>query len=522
MSQANLDQLNNTILTNLGPDVNQSTVDQIRKAFTALSDADQTQMLQTLSQAAGQDVNAPGLLSKGLNPFGSSGNQISEANLQSFLNTVTTNAGGTTTTPSSAQTAANTAPITSATAVGAQLSEKTDQGPSYGTAVMGTGATSFATGQPLAQYDAQGHAINQAEGFNEQLQAYYDSEFSYAGNDINQLAQLSGTDPQMLQQQYAQYQQGIATAKAQWTGHGALPDMQPPSMLTLPQFAQSKAQSMVGSWAAVMEAIGLVWQSQTESALPTDLAAQIITALNKMPSDQKQNVLYLAMQYMANAASSAGNVSVRDQTGSLTAAMLGALPSSILGFSGGTGGVGTGTLTTAGIVGTALGESPFLVKQQTTAAIQQAFESALHRAPTAADLAALGSNPTDIQIRQYIDAQPVPGTSMTYGTYSAVSNELTTQWQEYFGRDPTQKELLWAVGKSPEDITSFINNSQSSIPGLTIGRKNDYESFIDSLGTSGASSTTHAFSGTLDDSLIKDLHSQVTAASTGKASPGAM
>lgn len=515
MSQANLDQLNNTILTNLGPDVQQSTVQQIRAAFIKLNDTDQTAMLQTIGQQASQDVNAPGIVSKGLNPFQSSGNPISQANLQQMLTTVTTNSGGSTPgSTSSAQTTANQTPITNATAVGAQLSEKTDQGPSYGTPVMGTGATSPQTGQPLGGSSA---------GFNEQLQAYYDQEFSNAGTDVNTLAQLAGTDPAMLQQQYQQYQQGITAAKASYTGHGALStDPQALQPLTLSQFAQSKAQSMVGPWGAVMEAIGLVWQSQTQSTLPPGLAQQIITALNGMPSDQKQNVLYLAMQYMANAASSAGNTSVRDQTGSLTASMLAALPSSILGFSGGTGGVGTGTLTTAGIVGTALGSAPFLVGEQTTAAIQQAFETKLHRAPTAADVAALGSNPTDIQISQYIDAQPVPGTSMNYGTYSAVSSELTTQWQEYFGRDPSKQELLWAVGKSPEDITSFINNSQSSIPGMTIGRKNDYSSFIDSLGTSGASSTTHAFSGTLDDSLIKELHSQVTAASTGTASPGKM
>lgn len=397
--------------------------------------------------------------------------------------------------------------VTAATPTTAQLPEQTVGNVAPGIPVIGgAGATIPGTTKPA--------------DFNNLLQDYYSTAFAQAGGNVNQLAQLAGMDPQLLQSQYQAYMAGMTKAFA-----GAPQGVGAFTPLSLEQFAQNKAQTKMGPWAAVLESIEGIWTSQTNSPMPPDLINSVITALNGMPQSQQENVLYEASLYMSNKANAFANKGLFDQTGTLASAILGALPSSILGYSptGGTG-TDTGSFTSAGIVGTALQSAPFLVKQQTTSAIDSAFESALHRAPTAADLAALGPTPTDVQIKQYIDNQPVSGTGMTYGAYSTASSNLTTLWESYFGHAPSLAELKWSVGKSPEDIQSFINDSHSSIPGITIGQKNDYETFIDGLdrGTSSTQGGTHGLSAQIDDSLMQQLHNQVTKASTGTTTPGKM
>jgi hypothetical protein len=124
----------------------------------------------------------------------------------------------------------------------------------------------------------------------------------------------------------------------------------------------------------------------------------------------------------------------------------------------------------------------------------------------------------------YLLDQMVPGTKMTYGAYQQVSSQITPQWEQYFNAAPTKAQLAYFVGKSSEDVTDYFDNSMSSIPGITIGQKNDYESFINSLDTQSptVNGITHTFSSQLDDSMMDQLHQQVTAQSTAKPTPGAM
>ena len=271
--------------------------------------------------------------------------------------------------------------MTAATPTTAQLPEQTVGNVAPGIPVIGAaGATIPGTTKPA--------------DFNNLLQDYYSTAFAQAGGNVNQLAQLAGMDPQLLQSQYQAYMAGMTKAFA-----GAPQGVGAFTPLSLEQFAQNKAQTKMGPWAAVLESIEGIWTSQTNSPMPPDLINSVITALNGMPQSQQENVLYEASLYMSNKANAFANKGLFDQTGTLASAILGALPSSILGYSptGGTG-TDTGSFTSAGIVGTALQSAPFLVKQQTTSAIDTAFESALHRAPTAADLAALGATPTQGQI----------------------------------------------------------------------------------------------------------------------------
>lgn len=402
-----------------------------------------------------------------------------------------------------------TSATTAATTATAQLPDTTTGQTGAGIPVVGSaGATIPGTTTPSS--------------FNSLLTNYYSQEFAQAGADPNALAQLAGTTPQLLQAQYSAYTQGLAKAQTQFSpgmAGGTVGGQQP---MTLPQFAQNKAQAMVGPWASVLDSINTIWQSQYQQPLPQGLSLQIISALNAMPVSQQSNVLYEAYQYMTNKASATANKGLFDQTGSYASAILASLPSSILTYTSGSG-TGTGSLGTGGIVGTWAQTYPstFLQGEETQQEIAGAFQKALNRAPTAADMSALGADPTPAAIQQYIDNQPMPGTHMTYGAYTTISGQLTPLWQQYFGRDPSTSELQWGVGKSTQDITDFIDNSSSSIPGVTIGVKNDYESFINSLDTADPQGN-HAFSSQVDDSLLTQLHQQVTAASTGTAKPGKM
>ncbi len=360
------------------------------------------------------------------------------------------------------------------------------------------------------------------QGFNEQLQSYYDAQFQQARTDPNRLAEMAGMDPAMLQQQYASYTNGFALAqqnlKPGFLNYEGAQATQP---MTLPQFAQAKAQTMIGPWAVVLEAINTVWQSQMNEPLPPDLIQQTITQLNGMPQAQQSNVLYQAMQYMTAKASAIKNKGLFDQAGNYTQGILSVLPSSIMTV-GGTGaqGIGTGSVGTSGIVGeyAQLHPSPFIQGQTIALGIAQAFQAAFNRAPTAADLAALGPDPTPAAIQNYINTQPMPGMNMTFGQYQAVQTNMKSLWTQEFGRAPTNAELQWGVGKSVEQLQAFVDNSPSSIPGATIGRVNDYTTFLN-----GLHATVGSFSvplSTLDPSLISELHQHLTSAETGKAQPG--
>lgn len=163
--------------------------------------------------------------------------------------------------------------------------------------------------------------------------------------------------------------------------------------------------------------------------------------------------------------------------------------------------------------------TPTMQQSQTASMIASAFEQTLGRAPTSADLAALGSDPSPGQVSDYLNNLPMPGyPGMTYGQYTTAHHNLDALWQSSFGRLPSQQELLWAVGKSSAQLSDFVDNSPSAIPGVTMGRYNDLTNWIKSTSTSGA--TTHAFSAGVDDSLVQSLHNQLQSASTGHAQPG--
>lgn len=404
--------------------------------------------------------------------------------------------GGQTTYPTGSPAASQQQGTSAATAaVTGTLGERTTGGVAPGIAVPS------ATGTEPAQTSTGAYEGNAPPtGFNEVLQTYYQDQFVQAGGDVNALAQLAGVSPQNLQSQYQAYYQGWNKAMARLPqGAGGTP-------LSMQAFAEQKAQSMMGPWAAVLSAINSIWQGQMGSPMPAALQAQIITGLNAMPNDQKQTVLYNAYQYMENAAQAVLNPNspnVRDIGGTLTGTLLSSLPSTIGQFSAGSS-IGTGSVGTVGIVGTyaQLNPSATLQEQKVQQDIASSFQQALNRAPTAADLAALGSAPTPLQIQQYIDNQPVPGTGMNYGAYSTATGRLDPLWQEYFGKNPTPAELQWSIGQTPTDIQNFINNSASKVPGMTIGKYQDYSNELQTI--------QGDLPVAISDDFMKGLHESVT------------
>jgi hypothetical protein len=394
---------------------------------------------------------------------------------------------------------------TAAQQVTGTLTEKTNLGPSAEEGIPVPGVPSGSSQQ----------------GFNELLSSYYNQQFAAAGTNATALATLAGTDAATLQSQYQSYTNAFQSAQAsaahpEW-GQGGAPH-NPTAPMTLAQFAQSKATSTIGPWASVLAAIDGIWTSQMGEPMPAALATQIVSALNAMPQDQQSNVLYNAYEYMTNAASAQSNGALFDQSGTYAAAILNSLPSSILTYTAGTG-TGTGSLGTGGIVGTYAQTYPSALIQGETIeqTIAADFQKALNRAPTAADLTALGDDPSPTAIQNYINEQPVQGMNMTYGQLTAVTSNMTSLWQQYFGTAPTTAELQWGVGKTPAQLQDFVDNSPSAVPGVTIGRYNDYTTFLNSIDTSNA--TTHAFSGQVDASLISELHNNLQSQATGTAHP---
>src|ERR1017187_10080336 len=281
--------------------------------------------------------------------FGPGGLQLSQiqqlaTTLQGAYGSTTAPVPGSTTAPTAKpltaeqqkEAASNTvqsSATTAATTATAQLPESTVGNVAPGIPVVGSaGATIPGTSTP--------------SDFNSLLQNYYQQEFATAGGDPTKLATAAGMTPQNLQAQYQAYTTGLQKAFANVPqGAGAY------TPLSMEQFAQNKAQSMIGPWASVLSAISTIWQSQYQQTLPPELAAQIVSSLNSMPQSQQSNVLYNAYQYMTNSASAATNKSLFDQTGSYASAILSSLPSSILTYTSGSG-TGTGALGTGGLVGT--------------------------------------------------------------------------------------------------------------------------------------------------------------------------
>jgi hypothetical protein len=90
---------------------------------------------------------------------------------------------------------------------------------------------------------------------------------------------------------------------------------------------------------------------------------------------------------------------------------------------------------------------------------------------------------------------------MTLGQYTDARTALDNAgWMNWFGAQPSDQDVKWAMGRSPEDITARIDQSPySRIPGMNIGTYKGYS-------TEGDTISKALFGASLPDSLIKDMH----------------
>ena len=390
-------------------------------------------------------------------------------------------------------------------------------------------------------------------------------------NDPQGAADGLGLDYTSAHQQYEQYYQSFQAAQAR-IGNDSTRRQASPMQET--QFMQGLAQAQYGKWGPVIGMLAYAYQEQNGSAMPAALAQAVLAGLKKIPQNdaiQLQAQMLNSIEQISSAAKNvtakggqATNLNMNVEVTSFLSQLATYAPSVYSGTAGSTAGA-LAAASPSSVVGQYMTAYPAAAgieaaqKGTETAnavdflnnygvAVTPANITALSNAQTYANMGAYVAwmqkigMPITPGVLQELMAMPfgdpnsatvsagsggaflldqkVPGTAMTYGTYQQVSSQITPQWQQYFNTTPTKQQLAFFAGKSQQDITDYFDNSQSSVPGVTIGVKNDYEQFINTLDTSGA--TTHAFSSGVDDSLIKQLHDHLQSQSTGTATPGPM
>jgi hypothetical protein len=107
-------------------------------------------------------------------------------------------------------------------------------------------------------------------------------------------------------------------------------------------------------------------------------------------------------------------------------------------------------------------------------------------------MAIYGSMPNQSQINElagmnqasmqnWMDQQPYHG--VTYGQFNDTQKRLNgAGWMTWFGHDPGDNDIKWAIGKSDQDITARIDDSNyTPIPGMKIGGYKAYSKAGDDL-----------------------------------------
>jgi hypothetical protein len=396
-------------------------------------------------------------------------------------------------------------------------------------------------------------------------------------DDAQGAAAALGVDYNSADQQYQAYLAHFQTAMDRATSltqHAA-----PPMPET--SFIQTLAQAQYGQWGPAIGMIAYEWQQQNGAPLPADLATGLIAQLKAFAARDPNGAAQLQLQMLSTVEqikTSAGNTSsgAGGQATNLN------LSTDITAFLSMMGGIAPQIYSSGSSGSSALAASSpssfigqYITAHPNTSALEATqqgseragavnFLSQYGMPTTPANIAALSNTTTLTDMGAYVSwmqsmgmpitatvlqslmampfsdphtqtvptgtggafllDQVMPGTHMTYGAYQTVSSSITPQWESYFNTTPNKAQLAYFVGKSPTDVTDYFNNSMSSIPGITIGQKNDYENFISSLDQQSpqVAGITHTFSSQVDNSMMDQLHQQVVAQSTGKNVPGKM
>jgi hypothetical protein len=334
----------------------------------------------------------------------------------------------------------------------------------------------------------------------------------YTGtSDPASLAAMVGQDATAFQNEYNDYlkhRQQIIDAQR----NSGLP-VEAPRGLSMGQFAQSKAFAMQGQWQPLLDALDYSWNEQYGQRLPPDLRMQVLDALGKMDANQQQAVLSAEAQYVTGLMNARGQpTGIAGALASLGGTLLAQVPAHI-------GNLTTQYATAHPQISTEVAKDAQVRQQGYIQWLQG------HNIPVTQTLldqlgkmtaATSSTNPEPGSDYAMLLAMPSDIKGMTWQSKEIAMGNIGSQWRQWFGREPNAQELQWAAGRNPTEIQDFIDNSPSHVPGVTIRRYQDYVDFINKMGTG---SQPHAFSAGIDDSLIHDLHQQLTSSSTQAAAP---
>lgn len=393
-------------------------------------------------------------------------------------------------------------------------------------------------------------------------------------DDPQGAAQGLGIDYNSANTQYQAYLANYGRAQQRANIQGAMP--QPMSEV---QFIQGLAQTQYGQWGPVIGMLAYAWQEQNGTPMPPALAQEVLAGLKNIPANdsaQLQTQMLNSITQIENAAKQATakggqvtDLNLNVELSSFLTQLSTYAPSVYSGSGSSSGGASLTDASPGSIVGQYITANPQAAGVEATQKGSQEAQAieflANYGIPTStANVASLSNAQTYSNMQAYVSwmqgvgmpitastleslmampfsnpntstvtagtggawllDQMVPGTKMTYGAYQQVSSSITPQWEQYFNSAPTKAQLAYFVGKSSTDVNDYFSNSMSSIPGITIGQKNDYENFINSLDQQSptVNGITHTFSSQLDDSMMDQLHQAVTSQSTGAPTPGPM
>lgn len=393
-------------------------------------------------------------------------------------------------------------------------------------------------------------------------------------SDPAAIAAALGIDPSKLQSEYQSYvanwHAGSMRRGGLLGGIAAAVDQPPMSMQA---FGEQLARAQDGAWQPAIDALSAIWQQQTGQPMPPDLVQQVVQSLNALPTNER-NQVQTQMLNMVNQLASQWKAATKN--GKLDPASPSWNP--LLAYNQFTQQLQTyapnvysGTSSSGGFSGNSLISSYYVAHPQVSSEAAAQLGSEQRAAidlltqygitPTPDLISTMAkSGLTSAQIGNYLawahgrvavtpdlidqlvslpyadpsgaavppgtggallQSLPSPLKGIDWGQYQIAWGNISGLWEKYFSRDPNSQELAWSIGKTPQDIQDFIDNSPSDIHGVTIGEKAAEENFISGLSTSSA--TQHAFSMGVDNSLIADLHQHLTAQEgTGKQQPGSI
>lgn len=345
-------------------------------------------------------------------------------------------------------------------------------------AVGANAANSRLTGQPSQINQILNNMSSQIYGTvnNTTYQANIAANQPSAAQPLTGLGNVSGSpsqqDYQYLQTlvpgfsnpqgAYQDYVNNLKLANTAATQQGK----QPAAVPSESQWFQQQVTNIKGPYQPILQALNAQYMLEQGTNMPADLEAQVIAQINQMPQDAK-NQLTAALPNLQNLMSQAEKNPTSGSLTTLASALSG------LGFnSSSSGPLGSVYQTFNEYVTTS--PSQFYEQDLITGQNVAAWRSALGTAPTPDQIQEMsGMSQADLQ--NYINSQTVPGTKVSYGTYSTALGELDKQFTAAGLGTPSRDQIQQMSGWTPEQIDEWTSNQKSPYNSdFTVGERQSY------------------------------------------------